>query len=173
MTAYTYTANATAQATANMETDKVRIATTTSAIHYVPTFPNVALTGTITTATNTANITGVGTQFTVELAPGTWIGNTTGTTAGIVKSIANATSATLYANANVAIANTTGRYNPYGVPYSTVTANSAIVPANTTLNSVIVGQGNIISYLNVAGSAAAFNVTELGMPHSNTGTSGY
>lgn len=39
-----------------------------------------------------------------------------------------------------------------------------IVPANTIMNSVIVGEGNYIAYINVAGSAGAFSVTELGMP---------
>ena len=39
-----------------------------------------------------------------------------------------------------------------------------IVPANTVLNSVIVGEGNYIAYINVAGSAGAFSITELGMP---------
>lgn len=48
-----------------------------------------------------------------------------------------------------------------------VTANLSaceIVPANTILNSVIVGEGNYIAYINVAGSAGAFSITELGMP---------
>lgn len=39
-----------------------------------------------------------------------------------------------------------------------------IVPASTVLNSVIVGEGNYIAYINVAGAAGAFSVTELGMP---------
>lgn len=54
-----------------------------------------------------------------------------------------------------------------------VTANLTaceIVPANTVLNSVIVGQGNYIAYINVAGTAGAFSVTELGANHLDTGT---
>lgn len=39
-----------------------------------------------------------------------------------------------------------------------------IIPANTVMNSVIVGEGNYIAFINVAGSAGAFSVTELGMP---------
>lgn len=39
-----------------------------------------------------------------------------------------------------------------------------IIPANTVMNSVIVGEGNYIAYINVAGTAGAFSVTELGMP---------
>jgi len=45
-----------------------------------------------------------------------------------------------------------------------------IVPSNTILNSVIVGQDNYVAYINVAGSAGAFSITELGMPHADTGT---
>lgn len=173
MTSYVYTANSAAQASANIQTDRVRIATTNSAIHYTTSFPNVALTGTVTTSTSNSNVVGVGTKFLTELTVGTWIGNTAGNTAGIVASIANNTSATLTANAEVNISNTTARYNPYGVPYTVVTANSSIIPANTIVNTVIVGQGNIVSFLNVAGNAAAFSITELGMPHANTGTSGF
>lgn len=175
MASYVYTANATAVQTANIATDKIRIATTDSPIHYVASFPNVALTGTITCATNSAIVTGVGTTFTSELNIGAWIGNTAGNTVGIVDSIANNTSLTLTANASVAITGGTARYNPYGVPYSIATANSAIVPANTVENSVYVGQGNIISFMEVAGvvpTSAPFSITELGMPHANTGANG-
>lgn len=58
---------------------------------------------------------------------------------------------------------------------SSVTANLTaceIIPANTVNNSFIVGQGNYIAYINVTGTANAFSVTELGMPHLDTGTSG-
>ena len=176
MASYVYTANSSAQASANIATDIIRIATTDSPIHYTTSFPNVALTGTVTTATNTPNVTGVGTVFTTELTVGSWIGNTAGNTAGIVASIANNTSLTLTANAAVAISNTTARYNPYGVPYTVATANSAIIPANSVENSIVVGQGNIVSFLEVAdvtANSTPFSITELGMPHANTGTSGY
>jgi hypothetical protein len=106
------------------------------------------------------------------LGIGYWIGNTAGNSAGIVKAIANNTSLTLTANASVAISNTTARYSPYGVPYTVANANSEVIPANTVENSIIVGQGNIVSYLTVAGANSIFSITELGMPHSNTGTSG-
>jgi hypothetical protein len=91
---------------------------------------------------------------------------------GIIKAIANNTSLTLTANASVAIANTTARYNPFGVAYTVATANSEFIPPNTIMNSVIVGQGNIVSYLSVASANTLFTITELGAPHSNTGTSG-
>jgi hypothetical protein len=79
---------------------------------------------------------------------------------------------TLTANAAVAISGATARYNPYGVPYTVADANSTIIPANTVLNSVIVGQGNVVSFLDVGGNAEPFSITEMGMPHPNTGTSG-
>ena len=56
---------------------------------------------------------------------------------------------------------------------SNVTANLTaceIVPANTVDNNILVGQGNYVAYINVAGSAGAFSISELGMPHANTGT---
>ena len=173
MTTYAYTANiATPAASANIATDKVRIATSNAAIQYTTSFPNVALTGNLTCATNSTTVTGVGTLFLTELGIGYWIGNTTGNSAGIVKAIANNTSLTLTANSSVAIANTTARYNPYGVPYTVANANSQIIPANSTNNSITVGQGNIVSYLSLAGANSIFSITELGMPHAVTGTSG-
>ncbi len=56
---------------------------------------------------------------------------------------------------------------------SAVTANVTaceIIPANTVDNSFIVGQGNYLAYINADGTAAKFSVTELGMPHADTGT---
>jgi hypothetical protein len=173
MTTYAYTANtASAAASANIATDKVRIATSNAAIQYTTSYPNVALTGTVTCATNSNTVTGSGTLFLTELGIGYWIGNTTGNSVGIVKSIASNTSLTLTANAAVAITAATARLNPYGVPYTVANANSEVIPANTVENSIIVGQGNIVSYLSLAGANSIFSITELGMPHSNTGTSG-
>ena len=54
-----------------------------------------------------------------------------------------------------------------------VTANLTaceIIPANTVDNNFLVGQGNYIAYINVAGTAGAFSVTNLGAPYTNTGT---
>jgi hypothetical protein len=136
---------------------------------------NVTLTNANITTANitTANITGVATFFTTQLNVGAWIGNTTGSNVGIIKAIANNTSLTLTANASVAIANTTARYNPFGVAYTVATANSEFIPPNTIMNSVIVGQGNIVSFLEVTGvTSALFTIKELGMPHANTGTTG-
>ena len=56
---------------------------------------------------------------------------------------------------------------------SSVTANLTaceIIPANTVDNHFLVGQGNYIAYINVAGTAGAFSVSTLGMNHANTGT---
>lgn len=173
MASYVYTANSTAQATANIQTDKVRIATTSSPIQVVASYPNVAVTGTVTANTSSNIVTGSGSAFFSQLNVGAWIGNATGVTVGIVASIANNTSLTLTANANVAIAGAAATFNPYGVPYTVATANSEIIPANSTERSFYVGQGNIISFLNVSGaSAAPFSVTELGAPYAFTGTSG-
>jgi hypothetical protein len=173
MASYAYTASSAVATSGNIATDKVQIATTTSAIQYTTSFPNVALTGTVTAATNTATVTGSGTAFLTELNVGAWIGNTSGNTAGIVKAIANNTSLTLTANSAVAISGATARYNPYGVAYTVATANSTIIPANTINNNIIVGQGNVVSFKEVSGvTSAPFTITELGMPHSNTGTTG-
>ena len=173
MASYAYTANsATASASANIATDKIRISTSNVGIQYTTSFPNVALTGTVTAATNTATVTGSSTLFLSELNVGAWIGNTSGNTAGIVKAIANNTSLTLTANSAVAISGATARYNPYGVAYSVATANSEMIPPNTVSNSIIVGQGNIVSYLTTASANTLFTITELGAPHANTGTSG-
>ena len=56
---------------------------------------------------------------------------------------------------------------------SSVTANLTaceIIPANTVDNNYLVGQGNYIAYINVAGTAGAFSVSDLGATHANTGT---
>ena len=173
MTTYAYTANiSTAAASANIATDKIRIATSNAAIQYTTSFPNLALSGNVTCATTSNTVTGSGTLFLTELGIGYWIGNTTGNSAGVVKSIASNTSLTLTANAAVAITAATARLSPYGVPYTVANANSEVIPANTVENSIIVGQGNIVSYLSLAGANSIFSITELGMPHPNTGTSG-
>ena len=174
MTSYAYTASSAVATSGNISTDKVQIATTSSPIQYTTSFPNVALTGTITAATNTTTVTGSSTAFLTQLNVGAWIGNSSGTTIGIVKSIANNTSLTLTANAAVASGpGGTARYNPYGVAYTVANANSTIIPANTIKNSIIVGQGNVVSFLEVSGvTSAPFTITELGAPHPNTGTTG-
>jgi hypothetical protein len=49
---------------------------------------------------------------------------------------------------------------------SSVTANLTaceIIPANTVMNSFIVGEGNYIAYISVSG-AGIFSVTDLGAP---------
>jgi len=173
MASYAYTASSAVATSGNISTDKVMISTTSSPIQYTTSFPNVALTGTVTCATNSNTVTGSGTAFTTQLNIGAWIGNTSGNTVGIVKAIANNTSLTLTANAAVAISGATARYNPYGVAYTVATANSTIIPSNTVANSIIVGQGNIVSFVEVSGvTSAPFTITELGAAHANTGTSG-
>ena len=56
---------------------------------------------------------------------------------------------------------------------SSVSANLTaceIIPAATVDNNFLVGQGNYIAYINVAGTAGAFSITGLGANHANTGT---
>lgn len=171
MASYAFTATANLQSTANLATDKVRISTSTSGVQYNASFPNVALTGTVTCATNSNALTGSGTTFLTQLSVGAWVGNTSGNTVGIVRSITSNTAAVLQANAAVAIAGATARYNPYGVPYTVATANSELIPPNTMANSVYVGQGNVITFLTPSGvTGALFTITELGMPYANKGT---
>lgn len=78
---------------------------------------------------------------------------------------ASATDKVRIATTTSAIAIATGDAN--------VTANLTaceIIPANSVNNSYIVGQGNYIAFINVAGTAGAFSVTELGANHPATGT---
>lgn len=180
MSTYVLESSGTTAVSANIATDKVRIATTANSILFAVGYPNTAATGTATAATNSRTVTGSGTAFLSELNVGWWIGNATGTTVGIVQSIANNTSLTLTANANVAVSGAGITICPYGVPYvdDTLDASncpraSGIVPANTVLNDVFVGQGNVIAYVNAETGNCIFSVTELGMPHLDTGTSGY
>jgi len=168
MSSYVYTANSAFQTTANLGTDKIRIATTTSAIQYDTGSPKVIGTGTIAVATTSKTVTGTSTQFTTEVQIGQWLsGNTTNLILGQVASIANNTSLTLTANASINNASVAYAISPTSDGFALATTNSSIIPANTTLNSVIVGQGNVVSFLNVTGTAGAFSVTELGMPHAN------
>jgi len=180
MATYVLESSGTAAVSANIATDKIRIATTANSILFATGFPNTAGSGTVVAATNTRTVTGTSTAFLSEVAVGYWIGNATGTTVGVVASIANNVSLTLTANANVAISTAGFTYNPYGVPFVDETLDSSncptasgIVPANTVLNSVYVGQGNVVSFINAEGGNCIFSITELGMPHADTGTSGY
>jgi hypothetical protein len=172
MASYVYTANSVSQQSANIATDKIRISLTTSSIHAVTGYPRVAGTGTATAATNSATVTGVGTAFNTQLSVGAWIGNTTGTTVGIVSNIANATSLTLTANAGVALSNVAYTFNNAGVPYAIATQNTEIYSyAVGSYNTVYCGQGNVVAFLTAsAATPAEFSITELGMPHANTGT---
>jgi hypothetical protein len=179
MTTYVYnTSNSTVTTSDAIATDRVRIATL-DPILYAVGFPNTAGTGNITAATNTTTVTGSGTSFTTQLGKGYWIGNATGTTVGIISSIANNTSLTLTANASVAVSNAEFTYSPYSVPYvddtldpSNCPTASGIIPAQTMVNTVIVGQGNVVTFVSV-GANSQISITELGEPHANTGTTGY
>jgi hypothetical protein len=171
MASYVYTGNLTSQQSANIATDKIRISTTGTGIHAVTGYPRVAGTGTATAATNSATVTGSGTAFNTQLSVGAWIGNTTGTTVGIVSSIANATSLTLTANAGVALSNVAYTFNNAGVPYAIANQQTQIFPAQGQYNTVYCGQGNVVAFITTGGGAGSeFSITELGMPHAVTGT---
>ena len=171
MASYVYTGNLVSQQSANIATDKIRITTTGTGIHVTTGYPRVAGTGTATAATNSATVTGVGTAFNTQLSVGAWIGNTTGTTVGIVSSIANATSLTLTANAGVALSNVAYTFNNAGVPYAIANQQTQIFSAQGQYNTVYCGQGNVLAFITTGGGAGSeFSITELGMPHANTGT---
>ena len=171
MASYVYTANSAFQQSANIATDKIRIATTTSAISFATGSPNVPGTGTITANTTSSVVTGSGTSFTTQVAVGNWLFSQDSTVNwGQVQAIANNTSLTLTANSS---ANTSGgsfSITPTANGFAVATANSEIIPANSVERSIIVGQGNVVAFINVAGTAGAFSITELGAPHANTGT---
>ena len=71
MASYVYTASSSANASANIQTDKVRIATTSSPVQVIASYPNVAGTGTVTCATNSNAVVGSSTTFTTQLTQGT------------------------------------------------------------------------------------------------------
>lgn len=72
----------------------------------------------------------------------------------------------------VRIATTTGIAIAIGD--ANVTANTTacmIIPNNTVENSIIVGQGNYVAFIDIeSGTATQFSITELGAPHPATGT---
>ena len=72
----------------------------------------------------------------------------------------------------VRIATTTGIAIAIGD--ANVTANTTacmIIPDNTVENSIIVGQGNYVAFIDIgSGTATQFSITELGAPHANLGT---
>jgi hypothetical protein len=57
---------------------------------------------------------------------------------------------------------------------SSVAANTTaceVIPSGTVERSFVVGQGNYLAYIGIGtGSHQPFSVTELGMPHEDTGT---
>jgi len=78
-----------------------------------------ALTGTYTVATNSPTVTGVGTAFLTQLAPGAALYNAAGTFVGTVSSVTSDTVATLYANAAVAVTGAGGLAYSYGTAVPT------------------------------------------------------
>ena len=95
MTSYVDTASGSATDSDTIATDKVRIATTTSAIQYEAGFPLTLATGNITCDTANVDVLGTGTSFLSELKAGYWIGNAAGATAGIVATVIDDVNLTL------------------------------------------------------------------------------
>ena len=178
MSTYVLIATDTAQQSANITTDKIRISTEGPVLFAVG-FPQVEGTGTITCDIGNFSVIGNGTVFTTELGLGWWIGDGNGNTVGIVNSIEDNGNLTLTTLAGSNISHDVFTINKYGVPFvdivlhpSSCPTASGIIPSGGTFNSVIVGQGNVVSFIRAGDANATFSITELGMPHADTGTSG-
>jgi hypothetical protein len=172
MTSYVYTASGTSQQSANLATDKIRIATTTSAIHYETGSPKVLGTGAITANTVSKTVTGAGTSFTTEINLGEWLcGTGGGVVWGQVATIANNTSLTFTTNSTANATSAAYAIAPTSDGFAYGHANAAIIPANFVERTIIVGQGNVVAFLTASTATPdEFTITELGMPHAITGT---
>lgn len=79
----------------------------------------LAITGTLTVATNSTAVTGVGTSFTAQLSPGAAVYNTSGAFVGTIASVTSDTAAVLTANAAVAITGAGALSYAYGTGVTT------------------------------------------------------
>jgi hypothetical protein len=109
------------------------------------TWARVLRTGTITTSSSSTAVTGSGTTFTTQLAAGSIITTTGGTTIGTVASITDNTHLTLTANA--ASSNSGISYQAQVVPFSgddvTIVAGATVtVTADATVNSIAFGNSS-------------------------------
>lgn len=110
-------------------------------------FGAVTLTGTITSAIDSATVTGSGTAFDDELVVGSILQDSAGVTIGTVSAIASATSLTLAANAAVAVTGAAGKRGawPYAAQFDyapSVTAYGAAASAtNDELHIIVVDEG--------------------------------
>ena len=124
----------------------------------------ILLSGTHTTATGNATVTGAGTRYLTELKTGSVLYDNTGVFIGYVSSVANDTSATLKANGAVAITGATAlatgqRFSDNGAPGSGIfsptgtIANTAAQTAVTGTNTLFLSQIRVGDYLyNQAGA---------------------
>ena len=96
----------------------------------------VALTGTLTAATNTTAVTGSGTAFETELEVGSVLLDSTGAVAGTVSSISSDTALTLTINSLVAITGASAKLqgNGFGATAEAVLNASNVVTAIRILN---------------------------------------
>jgi len=86
-------------------------------------------TGTITSTTSSTTVTGSGTQFTTQIAPGFVLKTSAGSTIGTVSTIASNTSLTLVANASTAVTN-----GSYGIVSPGITVKNSPL-SNTEIDS--------------------------------------
>ena len=100
----------------------------------------VSKSGTITTSTSSATVTGSGTSFTTDAVANSLIYNSTGTCIGQVSSVASATSLTLTANATIALA---GQAYKALAPTPTATFNTDGLSVVTTVTGTIVNRGTL------------------------------
>ena len=121
-------------------------------------------TGTITTSTASATVTGSGTLFTTELAANNVLYTAAGVAIGTVKSITNATTLVLTANA----ASTNTGVNYFATSPSTPSVAADVVTINSphtvtgnaavTITSVTINTGGTLSQSSNLGTSGALNV---------------
>jgi len=116
----------------------VKIIATVSSGPIDSSAPGINTSGTITTSTSTPIVTGVGTQFTTDLAVGSIINSSGSVLIGTVASITDDTHFTLNANALTAVVGAS--YNANSIPCALVNVLDVSVTQN--FSNVVPGTGN-------------------------------
>lgn len=152
---------------------------TTSASRSVSVNTRIALTGTFTTATNTATVDGQGTRFTTEAKVGSLIYSSTGAFIGAVQSVASDIQLTLKAQSLVAQTTTAGfatgqRFFDNGAPGTGIFAGTGTITTNTGNTSLSGTNTAFISELRVGdkifNAAGALAGTVATITSNTTGT---
>jgi len=117
------------------------------------TFSNAAVTGTVTSATNSTTVTGTSTAFLLEMAPGTVLYSTGGAYVGTVLSVASNTSLTLTGTAGAVVS---------GSSVTAAWAYSSLVNGAPGTSSLAAGNGssNDEIHVVVVDSSGAFSGTK-------------